>query len=121
MVERRTVDSVYAVIPPLPTSPAFASWTRSCVQRSIIAEDKSVEEHATALQGLANEKMMAYAQTLRRVQCEGSRTPHQASQVSRKAPVRSSLLSTQASEQSTAAFDSDEWQRACNCCIAMAS
>ena len=59
------------------------------MQRSIVAEDKTVQEHAAALQGLANDKMMAYAETLRRVQCEGSRNPHQPSQVSRKAPVRS--------------------------------
>jgi hypothetical protein len=58
------------------------------MQTNITSQDKTFEEHAAALQALANKNPVPYAQTLRIVQCEGSNGPYQPPQISRKAPVR---------------------------------
>jgi hypothetical protein len=57
-------------------------------QPKVVTQDKPVSEHAAALQALANGNAVSYTSTLRAVQCEGSRGPHQPPHVSRKAPVR---------------------------------
>lgn len=58
------------------------------LQPAILEQDKSVFEHHASLQNLSNGRPLAYAETLRCVKCEGSRTPPQAQPVTRKPPVR---------------------------------
>jgi hypothetical protein len=71
------------------------------MQKTIISQDKTVEEHAAALQALANRNSVPYAQTLRMVLCEGSNGPHQPPQISRKAPVCNVSLSCKSFMQLT--------------------
>lgn len=51
-----------------------------------VGESETVQAHRSALQALSNDKVVSYADTLRIVECEGSRSPKLAARVTLKHP-----------------------------------